>query len=81
MGGHVENFGPPNLSQFLIKVVTDEYPESQEALFRQFDIEDMRLFDSKARGTGHTEADLDLFIMVPVYTGNAKKQSIPCTLS
>ena len=40
MGGHVENVGPPNLSQFLIKVVTDEYPESQEALFRQFDIED-----------------------------------------
>ncbi len=37
----------------------------KKALSRQFGIEDIRLFGSKARGTGDAESDLDLFIVVP----------------
>src|SRR5215475_7996753 len=34
-------------------------------LVQQYGVRDIRLFGSKARGTGHVESDLDLFIVVP----------------
>jgi uncharacterized protein len=34
-------------------------------LVQQYGVQDIRLFGSKARGTGHAESDLDLFIVVP----------------
>jgi predicted nucleotidyltransferase len=49
------------LSQKELAALTD----LKTALLQQFDITDMRLFGSKARGTGHPESDLDLFIVVP----------------
>ena len=39
--------------------------ELKALLMQQYGIQDIRLFGSKARGTGHVESDLDLFIVVP----------------
>src|SRR5215831_15811519 len=39
--------------------------ELKGLLARQYGVRDIRLFGSKARGTGHVESDLDLFIVVP----------------
>jgi predicted nucleotidyltransferase len=39
--------------------------ELKALLVQQYAIRDVRLFGSKARGTGHVESDLDLFIVVP----------------
>jgi predicted nucleotidyltransferase len=39
--------------------------ELQALLAQQYGVRDMRLFGSKARGTGHAASDLDLFIVVP----------------
>jgi predicted nucleotidyltransferase len=39
--------------------------ELKALLAQQYGVRDLRLFGSKARGTGHTESDLDLFIVVP----------------
>jgi predicted nucleotidyltransferase len=38
--------------------------ELKALLVRQYGVQDIRLFGSKARGTGHVESDLDLFIVV-----------------
>jgi predicted nucleotidyltransferase len=39
--------------------------ELKTLLAQQYGVRDMRLFGSKARGTGHPESDLDLCIVVP----------------
>lgn len=39
--------------------------ELKEILARQCGVQDIRLFGSRARGTGSAESDLDLFIVVP----------------
>jgi predicted nucleotidyltransferase len=39
--------------------------ELQALLAQQYGVRDIRLFGSKARGTGHAASDLDLFIVVP----------------
>ena len=39
--------------------------ELKALLMQQYGVRDIRLFGSKARGTGHVESDLDLFIVVP----------------
>src|SRR5438093_6332227 len=39
--------------------------ELKALLVQQYGVRDIRLFGSKARGTGHIESDLDLFIVVP----------------
>ena len=39
--------------------------ELKALLVQQYGVQDIRLFGSKARGTGHVESDLDLFIVVP----------------
>ena len=39
--------------------------ELKALLGQQYGIRDIRLFGSKARGTGHVESDLNLFIVVP----------------
>ena len=39
--------------------------ELKVLLVQQYGVWDIRLFGSKARGTGHIESDLDLFIVVP----------------
>jgi predicted nucleotidyltransferase len=39
--------------------------ELKALLVQQYGVRDIRLFGSKARGTGHVESDLDLFIVVP----------------
>ncbi len=39
--------------------------ELKALLMQQYGIQDIRLFGSKARGTGHVESGLDLFIVVP----------------
>jgi len=38
--------------------------ELKEILARQFDVQDIRLFGSRARGMGSPESDLDLFIVL-----------------
>jgi predicted nucleotidyltransferase len=43
----------------------DALAELKALLAQQYRVQDIRLFGSKARGTGHVEADLDLFIVVP----------------
>ena len=40
--------------------------ELKEVLAQDYGVEYVRLFGSKARGTGHAESDLDLFIVVPL---------------
>jgi predicted nucleotidyltransferase len=39
--------------------------ELKTLLAQHHGVRDIRLFGSKARGTGHIESDLDLFIVVP----------------
>jgi len=39
--------------------------ELKEILARQYGVQDIRLFGSRARGEGSAESDLDLFIVVP----------------
>jgi predicted nucleotidyltransferase len=39
--------------------------ELKALLAQRHSVRDIRLFGSKARGTGHVESDLDLFIVVP----------------
>jgi predicted nucleotidyltransferase len=39
--------------------------ELKAFLAQQYGVRDIRFFGSKARGTGHAESDLDLFIGVP----------------
>jgi predicted nucleotidyltransferase len=39
--------------------------ELKEVLAQDYGVRDVRLFGSKARGTGHAESDFDLFIVVP----------------
>jgi len=43
----------------------DALAELKALLAQQNGVRDIRLFGSKARGTGHVESDLDLFIVVP----------------
>jgi predicted nucleotidyltransferase len=38
--------------------------ELKALLVQQYGVRDIHLFGSKARGTGHVESDLDLFIVV-----------------
>src|SRR5262245_48142025 len=39
--------------------------ELKALLVQHYGVQDIRLFGSKARGTGHVEPDLDLFIVMP----------------
>jgi predicted nucleotidyltransferase len=39
--------------------------ELKALLAQQYGVRDIRLFGSKARGTGHAESDLDVFIVMP----------------
>ena len=39
--------------------------ELKALLAQQYSVQDIRLFGSKARGTGHVESDINLFIVVP----------------
>jgi len=39
--------------------------ELQALLVQQYGVRNICLFGAKARGTGHVESDLDLFIVVP----------------
>ena len=39
--------------------------ELKALLAQQYGVQDIRLFGSKARRTGHFESDLDLFVVVP----------------
>ena len=47
--------------------------ELKEMLARDYSVEDVRLFGSKARGTGHAASDLDLFIVVPQLNWETEK--------
>jgi predicted nucleotidyltransferase len=45
----------------------------KERLAQQYGVQDIRLFGSKARGTGDIESDLDLFIVVPKLDWESEK--------
>jgi predicted nucleotidyltransferase len=47
--------------------------ELKELLTREYGVQDLRLFGSKARGTAHRESDLDLFIVVPQLDWDTEK--------
>jgi predicted nucleotidyltransferase len=47
--------------------------ELKERLTRDYEVQDIRLFGSKARGAAHSESDLDLFIVVPQLDWDTEK--------
>src|SRR5712691_5944618 len=63
-----EKLGYWNMYQLVEKLSYTELAaltELKALLAQQYSVQDIRLFGSKARGTGHVESDIDLFIVVP----------------
>src|SRR5262249_19345755 len=65
---HEEAKGHGSMHQLVEKLSHTEkvaLAELKALLAQQYGVQDIRLFGSKARGTGHVESDIDLFVVVP----------------